>query len=217
MQILEVLNQYTKLFLESKKAASGSKNSLRSYTLILERFYDFVANEVNKHEKLLITDINRYFLNNYIIHLDQQDLSRRTQHQHINLIKQFLIFIADSDLAEYSMLKSNLSGIKVKFEQKEAESFNADEQQRIIGLIKQLDQAKNFTAQRNSLILKILLFHGVRIDERFCRNYLLLTVVNLNLLVFSVLAALLSSYFVILVSNRYFSPIIRCKNALAFA
>ena len=154
MQILEVLNQYTKLFLESKKAASGSKNSLRSYILILERFYDFVANEVDKHEKLLITDINRYFLNNYIIHLDQQDLSRRTQHQHINLIKQFLIFIADSDLAEYSMLKSNLSGIKVKFELRDAESFNADEQQRIIGLIKKLDLAHNFTAQRNSFILR---------------------------------------------------------------
>lgn len=165
MQILALLNQYAKLFLEDKKAASGSKNSLRSYTLILERFYEFVADEVDKHESLLIADINRYFLNNYIIHLDQQGLSRRSQHQHINLIKQFLIFIADDDLANYGMLKSNLSGIKVKFEQKEAESFNADEQQRIIGLIKKLDQAKNFTAQRNSLILKILLFHGVRIDE----------------------------------------------------
>jgi site-specific recombinase XerD len=74
------------------KTQSGSKNSLRTYNLILERFYDFVADELDKH-KLKFTNINRYFLNNYIIYLDKQKLSRRTQHLHVNIIKQFLIYI----------------------------------------------------------------------------------------------------------------------------
>lgn len=165
MQILEIINKYSNLFLDSKKAASGSKNSIRTYTLILERFYDFVADELDKHQTLVITDINRYFLNNYIIWLGEQGLKRNSQHLNITIIKQFLIFIADSDLKQYGMLKLNITGVKVKLEQKEAESFNQDEQNRIIDYIKKLDQAKIFTANRNSLILKMLLFHGIRIDE----------------------------------------------------
>ena len=66
---------------------------------------------------------------------------------------------------KYVILKANITGVKVKFEQKEADSFNQDEQNRIINLIKTLDKSHNFTANRNSLILKILLFHGVRINE----------------------------------------------------
>lgn len=165
MQILEILNKYNKMFIDSKKALSGSKNSIRAYNAILERFYEFIASEADKHNNLKITDINRYFLNNYILWLNDNNLSRRTQHQHITIVKQFLTFIADSDIKEYGSIKNNITGVKVKFEQKQSESFNQDEQAKIVGLIKQLDQAKNFTANRNALILKILLFHGVRIDE----------------------------------------------------
>jgi integrase len=63
------------------------------------------------------------------------------------------------------VLKYNLDGVQVKFEQKDVVSFNQDEQNRIIKLIKTLDNSTNFTANRNALILKILLFHGVRISE----------------------------------------------------
>ncbi|MFN7094853.1 MAG: tyrosine-type recombinase/integrase, partial [Burkholderiales bacterium] len=114
---------------------------------------------------LTLMDINRYFLNNYIIWLGEQGLQRRSQHLNITVIKQYLTFIADSDIKKYGSLKSNITGVKVKFEQKEAESFNQDEQAKIIGVIKQLDQSKTFTANRMTLILKVLLFHGVRIDE----------------------------------------------------
>jgi integrase/recombinase XerD len=164
MQVLDILNKYTDLFIESKNATSGSINTIRAYTNILEQFYQFVANEAEMHKKLKLIDINRYFLNNYILWLNELNLSRRTQFQHITVVKQLLTFIADSDL-EYAILKSNITGIKVKFEQKEADSFNQDEQSRIINLIKTLDKSDNFTANRNALILKILLFHGVRINE----------------------------------------------------
>lgn len=165
MTILVVLEKFKELFINSKKASSNSKNSLRTYNSILEKFYEFVASEVDIHDNLKITDINRYFLNNYIIWLNDSKLSRRTQHQHINIVKQFLTFIADSDIREYGAIKVNITGVKVKFEQKEVESFNQDEQSKIIGLIKQLDKSKNFTANRNALILKMLLFHGIRISE----------------------------------------------------
>ena len=121
MRILDIINKFSKLFLDSKKASSGSKNSIRTYTLILERFYDFIASELDKHENLLIFDINRYFLNNYIIYLGEQGLKKNTQYLNINVIKQFLNFIADSNLNVYGAIKLNITGVKVKLEQKEAE------------------------------------------------------------------------------------------------
>lgn len=165
MSILEILNKYSQLFINSKNAISGSKNSIKTYSIILERFYEFVASELEKHNNLTIADINRYFLNNYIIWLGNQGLQRNSQYLHITLIKQFLTFIADSDLEQYSNLKLNINGVKVKLEQKEAQSFNQDEQNKIVNYIKLLDQSTNFTANRNSLILKMLLFHGIRINE----------------------------------------------------
>ena len=165
MRILDIINKFSKLFLDSKKSLSGSKNSIRTYTLILERFYDFIASELDKHENLSIFDINRCFLNNYIIYLGEQGLKKNSQYLNINVIKQFLNFIADSDLNVYGAIKLNITGVKVKLEQKEAESFNQDEQNRIIAYIKKLDQLKGFIANRSALILKMLLFHGIRIDE----------------------------------------------------
>ena len=165
MQILDILTKYSKLFLNSKKATSNSKNSVRTYNLILERFYDFIAEQSEKHQKLTINDINRYFLNNYIMWLSEQGLKPSSQHLHINLIKQFLTFISDSDIEQYGALKLNITGVKVKLEQKESQSFNQDEQNRIISYIKKLDHAKNFLSNRSALILKMLLFHGIRIDE----------------------------------------------------
>ncbi|MBY0379698.1 MAG: tyrosine-type recombinase/integrase [Burkholderiales bacterium] len=165
MQILEILTKNSQTFLDEKKASSKSKNTLRAYTLILEDFYEYVANELDKHENLTIFDINRYFLNNYIIWLNERKLQKSSQLLHITIIKQFLTHIADSDIKLYGKIKTKISGVKVKIEQKESESFNQDEQNRIIAYIKILDQSKNFTAHRNALILKMLLFHGVRIDE----------------------------------------------------
>ncbi len=165
MQILEIIQNYIKLFIDEKNALSGSKNTIRSYQAVLDKFYDFVTDEVSLHKKLKITDINRYFLNNYILSMDKNNLSRRTQHHHIIVIVQFLTFLADSDIKTFGAIKQNITGVKVKFEQKEIEAFNQDEQQKIIGVVKSLDKSKNFTAHRTSLILKILLFHGVRISE----------------------------------------------------
>ncbi len=165
MPILDIIHKYSKLFIDSKIAASSANNSIRAYRQILERFYEYIANEQDKHNNLVITDINRYFINNYIIWLNELGLQRSSQHLNINIVKQFLTFIADSDLNAYGMLKLNITGVKVKLEQKEAASFNQDEQNRIIDYIKQLDQSINFTSNRNALILKMLLFHGIRIDE----------------------------------------------------
>ena len=163
--LLDILNMQFRSYIEQKTAYNLSKNSISTYTRIIERFYDYIANEVAENEYLSLKDINKYFLNGYIIKLQESGLSKKSQQLHIICLKNFLWHIADSDIQEYGFLKNNVNGFKVKAEQKEKESFTQDDQSRIIALTNKLDEKNGFLPNRNSLLLKILLFTGVRISE----------------------------------------------------
>lgn len=163
--LLNVLNSHLILYVEQKTAYNLSKNSITSYTYIIERFYDYVADELAQNEFLSLKDINKYFLNGYVIKLQNLGLSKKTQQLHILVVKNFLYFIADSDIKELGYLKNNIGHFKIKAEQKEKESFSHDDQQRIMNLTSILDEKDSFLANRNSLLIKILLFTGVRISE----------------------------------------------------
>jgi len=163
--ILDLMNNYTNLFINSKKAANLSKNTINLYIRVLEIFYEYLAEEVSNNEFLSIKDINRYFLNGYVIKLQENGCSKRTQHLHIIIVQNFLTFIADSDIAEYRSLKDNIKGLKIKFEHKKQTTFTKEEQTRILNLAAKLDLTEKFLANRNSLLLKMLLLTGARISE----------------------------------------------------
>lgn len=163
--LLETLNKYSNLYIEEKTASNLTKNSLDTYIRILERFYDYVADELVDNEFLSLKDINKYFLNSYVLKLQKNGLSKKTQQLHVLVLKNYLWFVADSDIKQYGYLKTNINGFKIKAEQKEKESFSQDDQHRILALTNKLDEKDSFLPNRNSLILKILLFTGVRISE----------------------------------------------------
>ncbi|MBP9743248.1 MAG: tyrosine-type recombinase/integrase [Burkholderiales bacterium] len=163
--ILDIINKYNILYINSKKAANLSKNTINNANIILERFYQYCAEESSENEYLSITDLTKYFLNNYLNKLTQDGLSKNTQKLHLTVIKDFLSFIADSDLDQFGFLKLNLSAIKVKTEQKEKVAFNHNEQELILNYIAKLDKEKSYLAQRNSLLIKILMYTGARISE----------------------------------------------------
>ncbi|MDE1907476.1 MAG: tyrosine-type recombinase/integrase, partial [Rhodospirillales bacterium] len=110
-------------------------------------------------------DLTKYFLNNYLNKLTRDGLSKNTQKLHLTVVKSFLYFIADSDLEKFGFLKLKLDGIKIKTEQKEKDSFAQNEQAKLLNYLITLDAKKSYLAQRNSLLIKILLHTGVRISE----------------------------------------------------
>ncbi len=163
--LLEILNKYYNLYIEEKTASNLTKNSIDTYTRILERFYDYVSDELAENEFLSLKEINKYFLNSYVLKLQKNELSKKTQQLHILVLKNYLWFLADNDIKKYGYLKTNIHGFKIKAEQKEKESFSQDDQHRILSLTNKLDEKDGFLPNRNSLLLKILLFTGVRISE----------------------------------------------------
>lgn len=160
--ILDVFSKYQDLYINSKISCNISPHTINSAKVTLERFYNYIADEVAENPKLKINDINKYFLNNY---LNSLNLSENSKKLHLTIIKTFLTFIADDDIKKYGSIKLNLSGIKLKTTQTEKESFTQHEQQRLLAYLKILDNKNSFLAQRNSLIIKLLLFTGLRISE----------------------------------------------------
>ncbi|MFN8770678.1 MAG: tyrosine-type recombinase/integrase [Neisseriaceae bacterium] len=165
LDILQILDKYSNLYIENKISSNLSKNTVYQTKTILERFYEFVADEYAENDILTISDINKYFLSNYLNKLTKSKLSKSSQKLHLTVIKNFLFFLADSDIKTYGHLKTNINGIKIKTEQKEKESFTQNEQSLLLNYLSKLDQTNKFLAQRNSLLVKILMYTGIRISE----------------------------------------------------
>ncbi len=164
-QLLELLAQFKTSYIEHKTANNLSSRTINNINLVLDRFYDYVAGEIDESKPLLLKDIDKYFIVAYLNSLTEQSISKTTQKLHLTIITNFINDIASSDLEKYGSLRANIAGIKIKTEQKEKVGFSQAEQAQLISYIKLLDLHKTQTSQRNSLVLKILLNTGLRISE----------------------------------------------------
>ena len=150
------------MFYSEQSAKELSKNTLMIYNRIYEYFYQYLVNSIDNHQISTICDINNSTLVDYI---NKLNLANSTKQLHITIIKQFLWFIADFDIKEYGILKNKVTGVTIKKVDKPVDVFNDVEQQKIKNLIQALDRTNGLKNNRLSLILKLLLFHGVRISE----------------------------------------------------
>lgn len=163
--ILDFLNKYIELYINDKISNNLSKNTINYTRTYLERFYDYIADELTNNEHLTILDINKYFLSSYLNYLTEHSISKSSQKLHLIVINSFIYYIADSDTELYGKLRTNIAGIKIKTEQKEKVGFNQYEQKRLFAYIDKLDAGRTYLAQRNALMLKILIHTGLRISE----------------------------------------------------
>ena len=169
LNILQFINKYTKLYINTKQSQNLSKHSLNTINKVLDVFYEFLADEYANNDKLNIKDINRYFINNFLLFLTQNGLNDNSQKLYLTILKSFLYFIADYD-TQYNFIKTNntklsITSIKIKTQSKEKPFFTKNEQQLIINLLTKLDNTRSYLAQRNSLMIKLLLFTGLRASE----------------------------------------------------
>ena len=142
-----------------------AKSTIYNINGALERFLTFISDEQEINAPLGLANINKYFINNYLNFLDNAGLSKETQKLHLTIIKNFLVFVADSDIKNYGFLKLSLDNIKIKTQQREKESFTKNEQRLLLIHIIKLDATQSYLAQRNALLLKILYYTGVRVTE----------------------------------------------------
>lgn len=160
--MLAEINNYWQIFINEQKAKQLSKNSLNVYNRIYEQFYQYLANSLDNQQISVINDINNVILIDYINNLKLANTSKQL---HVTVIKQFIWFIADYDIQKHGILKNKVTGVAIKKVDKPVDVFSEIEQQKIKNLIQELDKSNGLKNNRLSLILKLLLFHGVRVSE----------------------------------------------------
>ncbi|MBP9742838.1 MAG: tyrosine-type recombinase/integrase [Burkholderiales bacterium] len=163
--LLDIMSEFKPLYLDCKISNNLSKHTIDNINLVLDRFYDYIVDESTEENELLLNDMSKYFLSNYLNRLTEEGISKNTQKLYVTIIKNFFKFVADYDINAYGFLRDKFNGIKIKTAQKEKVGLLPAEQMRLITHLKTLDGQTSYLPQRNALLIKILLYTGLRISE----------------------------------------------------
>lgn len=162
--VLDTMSKFKVLYLDYKNSNNVSKHTIDNIHFVLDRFYDYISNEANEEKEISVNDMSKYFLSNYLNRLTEEGMAKSTQKLHVIIIKNFFNFIADYDV-KLDFLHDKFGGIKIKTAQKEKVGLLQSEQQKLLICLKNLDKQASYLPQRNALIIKILLYTGLRISE----------------------------------------------------
>lgn len=161
--ILNLFNKNKIFYLDIKKSENKSHETIKKYNQVLESFYDFIVQKYEINQDFCLYNFDKFLLSEYIS--TKGELSQNTLANQITIIKGFIFFMADENIEIAGNIKSSLNKFNIKIIHKTKSSFTKDEFDKLIEYIKKLEYKKDFLSQRNCLILKLLLFTGLRASE----------------------------------------------------
>ncbi len=167
--IITDLERWQKAFLAHIQAISYSKNTIMAYRRILDQFIEY---SLDFQEQMGIDEINLYYIINFLTYLENNakkcnNLSKNTKSNYLKIISSFLNHINDNNDSFFNF-NINFKKIKLK-ESKKEEKLNFltnDEVERLLCILERnIEKKDNYTAYRNSFLVKLMLFAGLRISE----------------------------------------------------
>ena len=154
--LLSKLDKNIIAFLNEKKTLNASNNTISTYTHILESFYEFILDsnvenleEINKETVLA-------FLNK------EPKSSTNTKILRLATLKSFFKFIDESEQLN-NLFEMRFKKLTIKQEHKEVDALSEDEQKRLLALFDK--KTNSFNKTRDALLVKLLLFTGIRATE----------------------------------------------------
>jgi len=160
--LLFKLEKYTQNYINEKKSLNYSINTINTYTLILESYYEYM---VKYEDKIDLEDITKDILLEYIN--SNNKLSNSSKQLRLTVIKSLFKYIDQND-DKYNFEKE-FKKLNIKIQRKEIESLSDDEVQRLLKLFTKKSNSFNFN--RDKLLINILLFTGIRATELLNLKY----------------------------------------------
>jgi len=166
---------YVKWMIDTKQY---SKNTVELYTRVIEQFIEY---SLEYQEEMVMKDIRTLYFANFVnflnqeakkkgrkINRDDKYLSKSTQDSYMKAIKGFFNYITDNNDELYTFdryFRSITNKDKSKLEEKLI-YLTEDEIESLLNTLER-DKAKkgNYNAYRNSLLIKLMLYGGLRISE----------------------------------------------------
>lgn len=176
--LLHDLERWHKSYMEHIESLSYSKNSITLYDRVVRLFIE----DMLDFEDLQLQNIKALHITRFLKNTETRarkskkipsasSLSKSTKETYLKTLKNFFSFISDNNNELFSFDRI-LKSIKIAGDSKLEEKLiylTEDEIHRLLVVLdKEKNQAKSksqYNANRNSLLIKLLLFSGLRISE----------------------------------------------------
>lgn len=163
---IKVLEFHKENFKNELIQMNYSENTINSYIKEINYFIEYFR---EFQDKMAITDINRPFIQQSIIFREKFSkkgkISANTKIIYIKALKSFLNYLTDAynGVINFGI---HFDKIKIQTEKKEKTYLNEEEIKRLLNYINLKSiKAKSYVSIRNILLIKILLFTGMRVSE----------------------------------------------------
>jgi len=154
--LLSKLDKYKISFLNEKKTLNSSKNTITTYIYVLESFYEFIVDSNVKNLEDITKEIILSFLNK------EPKSSSNTKILRLAVLKSFFKFIDEAEQLN-NLFEMRFKKLTIKQEHKEVDALSQGEQKRLLALFDK--KTSSFNKTRDALLVKLLLFTGIRATE----------------------------------------------------
>ena len=155
--LLSQFEKYKDMFINEKKVLNCSNNTIITYLNVLNNFYEFIL-EYETLER--ITDINKDILLSFLN--KDKNIATSTKSSRLRVMKSFFSFIDEQEQKE-GRFALRFKKLTIKQEYKESEALTPNEVKRLLTLFER--KTKSFNKNRDALLIKLILFTGVRASE----------------------------------------------------
>lgn len=155
--LLSKLDQYKTAFINEKKSLNSSNNTISTYLYILESFYEYIIDNLTLSD---LDDINKDIVLQFITR--DENSANSTKILNLAVIKSYLAFIDEKENLN-GLFELRLKKLSIKRESIEVDALDDTEVERLLSLFDK--KSTSFNKNRDSLLIKLILFTGIRASE----------------------------------------------------
>jgi len=176
--IFNDLRRWQKMYLKHIKSQGFSKNSISLYNYSINTFIDFLYEEIEDYGITDISELNSIIFTSFLSFLENVSkknkkvkniegtyLMSTSKASYLKSLRSFFSFISMNNNEDVSFMKY-FSSIRVgKTSEAKREFLDEYEIKRLISYLDAHKNKNSFNSYRNSLLIKVMLFGGLRISE----------------------------------------------------
>jgi integrase/recombinase XerD len=175
--LIDDLNRWYKAYIDNITALSFSNNTIELYSRAIDMFIEYSH---DYQEDMSISDIKSIFITGYLAYIENQArlngrkikngtyLSKSTKGAYLKGIRNLFSFISDNndDLRSFDSMFKKIKIVDSSKREEKLVHFSEDEIEKLLYTLEKEKRKKDtYMSMRNSLLIKLLLFSGLRISE----------------------------------------------------
>lgn len=174
--IIEDLKRWYSAYLESISALSYSNNTIELYSRAIETFLEY---STPYQDEMRLIDIKSNYIAGYLAFLEENAknrgnvfkngayLSKSTKQTYLKAIRNLFSFISDNndELVTFDRYFKNLKIADSSKSEEKISYLYEEEIERLLTLLEREKQKGGYQAFRNALLVKLMLYGGLRISE----------------------------------------------------